>query len=510
MSSALASALRQVQAIKAESLSTLMATLDPVQAAANLGGNPGNNAEASLRSAEAAIKAVLIEALPNGRVLLQIAGGVVEAELPPALLRAAALNPDLLKPGITLTLPTTIPARPVASPATLVTVSAHATGASVGPAPPLASTFPVGTLGAVISRLAGIAFPQGEPEATGSVPTNNGTAHFRPGILSQPLPPEIAEALLRAASRQMPLAPALMHLLSTEKADLAALSPDLATAITSLQAARASPEALATADGLRNAVARSGLFLEANLAQASVGTPISADLKSILLAIRALVSGQDPESAPQPQARSELRQNAAALPPGTDRESMEASRPSELPRPELARTEFARTVEGALERLKLMQLASMPGHPEITVTDDRAQGMRLAIQIPLATQGIDRPPTAVMGLMIEHQPHQQDVAPYEPEREGNGETEAFPWKVRVALDLEETGPVQAEIALRGQSVAVTLWAERQSMATLARHEIGALHEALTGAAFEVLKLEVKDGRPQGRLTPPGPLLDRRT
>lgn len=82
--------------------------------------------------------------------------------------------------------------------------------------------------------------------------------------------------------------------------------------------------------------------------------------------------------------------------------------------------------------------------------------------------------------------------------------------MRIAVDLEETGPVQAEIALRGQRIAVTLWAERKSMAEDARAAIGTLHQALTGAAFEVSNLEVRDGRPAGPLPRFQPLLDRRS
>ena len=70
--------------------------------------------------------------------------------------------------------------------------------------------------------------------------------------------------------------------------------------------------------------------------------------------------------------------------------------------------------------------------------------------------------------------------------------------------------MQAEIALRGQSVGVTFWAERAEMAQAARAEIGALHKALTQAAFEVVNLDVKDGFPHARAVPHAPVLDRRT
>ncbi len=512
MPSTIAIVAKAIGDLKAQTLSAMMATIEPVDASAklgNLGAHLGGNPQAAMRAAEAAIKAVLVEMLPGGRALLQVAGGMVEAELPPEFLRLAAANPNLARPGTVLTLPADTPARPVTTPipATLVTLSGHANGGSVGPAPPLASAFPAGTLGAAIARLAGIAFPQAEPEAAGTASGGVATAGFRPGLLvQQPLPPQLAEAILRAASRQMPLAPALSQILSLGESlgetETAQLPPALAEALRSLQTARATAIALGTAGGLQRAVAQSGLFLDANLANAALANTgvqqsIPADLKSILLTIRALLGGEAGAEA-KPAIHS-----ADAPAPSRHATAREAGEAPRLP-------ELARVVEGALERVKLMQLASIPEHPEITVTDDRSQGMRLALAIPLATQGTDRPQTAVMGLVIEHQPQPDETAPYEQEKEGSGEAEPFPWKVRVALDLEETGPVQAEIALRGQSVAVTLWAERASMASRARDEIGALHEALTGAAFEVLKLEVKDGRPLGKAPPQGPRLDRRT
>lgn len=506
MPSAGAIAAKQIQDLKAQSLSTLMATIDPVQGAAKVGGNLTGNTEATMQAVDAAIRAVVIENSGNGRAILQVAGGMIEAELPPEFLRAAASNPNLLKPGASLTLPANTPARALPQPATLVEMHPQASGQnpgpSVGPAPPLASPFPPGSLGAMISRLAGIAFPQGEPEALLASLAPSSASALKPGMLShasllQSLPPEIAEAALRAASRQMPLASALTQILSLGEAEMAKLPPDLAAAIRALQAARTSPDILKTPEGLQNAVKLSGLFLEANLAQTTGGQPVPADLKSLLLAIRAAIGDTGPEvqgANRLPGQNNPPAQNALAPRTGT-----EHSQP-----------EIARAVEGAVERLKLMQMASMPDHPEIRVTDDRAQSMRLALSIPLATQGTDRPPTAMMGLMIEHHPQTQETQRYEAEKEGGGDTEPFPWKVRVALDLEETGPVQAEIALRGQSIAVTLWAERVSTATLARDAIGALHEALTGAAFDVVRLEVKDGRPQGKPMRAGPLLDRRT
>ncbi len=508
MPSAIASLSKQIADLKAQSLSTLMASIDPVQAIARVGGNLTGNVEASLQSVEAAIRAVILDVQPSGRALLQIAGGMIEADLPPDLMRAAQTNPNLIKPGNTLTLPADIPARAVPDPATRVamsgvTTSGHAFGASVGPAPPLPSVFPAGTLGAAIARLAGITFPQAEPQAAlvAGAPLSPGLRPGSPGhstpTPTPTLPPQLAAAVLQAASRQVPLATALTQLLSVQQMAMAPIPAALAVAIRDLQLARSTTTALQTTNGLRQAVMTSGLFLEANLAQAAPGQAVPADLKSILLAIRALAGD---ETLPEVAART-----SAPSTPTPERAPVagEATQPRNPP-------EIGRLAEGAIERLKLMQLASMPDHPELTVTDDRAQSSRLALSIPIATQGVDRPQTAVMGLVIEHQPQHEPVAPYETEAESEGESEPFPWKIRLALDLEETGPVQVEIGLRGQSIAVTLWAERQSMARLARDEIGTLHDALTGAAFDVTKLEVRDGRPLGKAPSASPLLDRRT
>ncbi|MCA0399494.1 MAG: flagellar hook-length control protein FliK [Proteobacteria bacterium] len=489
MPSSLALAAKHIQEIKAQSLATLMASIDPVGAAARLSGNASGNTQAALQSAEAAIRAVIIEATPDGQAILKIAGGLVEARLPPEILKAALANPNLLKPGNTLLLPADIPARALSTPATQVTLTHTATGSTVGPAPPLQNIFPAGSLGAVIAKLAGIAFPAAEPTAQPgqALPAPHAAAGIRPGLLTQPVEPEVATALLQAAGRQIPLSNALGQILAT--ADDATLPPDLAKALGQLRNARSTPEALADPARLAEAIRKSGLFTEAMLAK---GQAPQGDLKSALMTIRALLG----DAGKQGEA------NGPAIGvQGTTRPAPDAGRLAEL----------ARAVEGAGERVKLMQLASLPNHPEITYTDERSQPMRLALQIPLATQGADRPPTAMMGVIIEHNPAPVEPEAYQAEKEGgDSEKTPFPWKVRIAVDLEETGPVQAEIGLRGQSVSVTLWAERASMAQRARAEIGALHKALTGAAFEIAKLDVKDGRPQGAPLRAAPVLDRRT
>jgi Flagellar hook-length control protein FliK len=518
--SKLSSALGNAQSVKAQSLSTLMAALTQVTAVSGVGANEADNPRASLQSAEAAIKATVIAVDPDGKAIVDIAGARIEAQLTRDLLSAGARNPDLLRPGARLLLPPDIQAR-VLTPATRVDVQGTAQGGSVGPAPVLASPYPPGSLGAAITRLAGIALPgaeavvgtpQGLPLPAPTAPT------LRPGMISHALQPEILTALVQASGRQVPLAQGLNSLLSLPPEATATLPDEVQAVLKALSALRSAPGDLAAPDTLQKAVANSGTFLEARLATLAQGGTLPPDFKALLLNLKSLL-GAGPqslptttgtaldsvsalllgESLPTPDA-AKLAQQAARTAPPTGRMAEAA--------PALA--DLQRATEGTLERVKLTQLASLPEHPEITFTDERAQPLRIALSLPLAPQGHDRPATAVMGMVIEHRPTVEKPQPFEREDEGSPATEGFPWKVRIALDLEETGPVQAEIALRGQSVGVTLWAERRNMAEAARAEIGALHKALTGAAFEVVNLEVKDGFPHLKAQPHAPVLDKRT
>lgn len=516
MRSSLTTLTAAAQSVKAQTLSTLMAALDAVHAVPGTSGNAADNPQASLQSAEAQVKATVVAVDANGKAVLEVAGAKVEAQLPLDLLRAGAKNPDLLRPGAQLRLPADIPARVLPGPATQVDVHGPAGGTSVGPAGTLLSPFPPGSLGAAISRLAGLALPGAEPTLAGTVPlpAPPPTAPaLRPGMVTHAVRPEILTALVQAAGRQVPLAQGLNFLLSLPPEALESLPAGVQDIVKALAQLRSQPGDLASPETLAKAVAQSGTFLEAALAARGGAAP-ATDFKALLLNLKALVGA--PAPLPPASGGGGLA-NAAALllgepeaPPAPPAAPEMRLRPGEpAPAPRLA--DVQRAVDGSLERIKLSQLASLPEHPEMRVTDDRAQPLRLAVSLPLAPQGHDRPATAVMGMVIEHQPLVDQARPAEVEdRDANPETSGFPWKVRIALDLEETGPVQAEIALRGQSVGVTFWAERAEMAQAARREIGALHKALTQAAFDVVNLEVKDGFPHARAVPHAPVLDRRT
>lgn len=502
-----------VQEMRARNLQTLIAVLDEYSGVTDLapdgsgsltsGANP--DAVARLRAALNGVGtpslATVLQAPQGNRLTLGLGGTPLEVVLPDTLAHAAKLNPALLARGTLLqveidarigVLRLSLPAPEVSNIATLRNISQSGGGPSASAARPLPDYYPPGSPGALIQRLAQFHLPLAERgdarPGPASGPPISGSRGLGPSALAT-LPPALLEASLKAAIRQLPLGTAISALLS---GDAKGANPvDLAA----LRALRLDAFAAPDATEIEQGVKQSGLFFEARLAGLAQGQggALPHDLKSLLTAILSGLGGRTEEKGDNPRP---IANHLLAV----------ADRP-EAPAPR--GLDLARLVEGGLERIKLLQIASLPDHPGMTVTDDRSQTSRLTLQIPLATQGPDRPETAMIGLMIEHQPRPDQPPGFTVEDEGKEGGETFPWKVRIALDLEETGPVQAEIALRGQRIGITLWAERRTMAEDARRAIGELHAALTEAAFEVAHLDVRDGRPTGTAVRASAQLDRR-
>lgn len=527
----------QMQEIRTQNLAALLAAVDAASAPGTVESKkpqvtPGNSIPAK---APIIAPAIVVESPQSGRILIQIAGEAIELELPPALQRLAAKQPELFARGAQVPVqlsangvrlasfpPPATPPQPAATIRQLST-SAPAVHNPVEAAPALANAFPPGSIGAAITRLTGLAFPIAERAATSPTPPLPSGEHAPLPRAALPalsaLPAGLAEAILRTAAQQAPLAPSIAALLASP------ITKETAAPLAALQALRLNGLVKPDAPAIEQAVRRSGIFLESQIVK--LAQPVSADesasktaaqmqpdLKSVLLALKAAFEGKSldrisptlPEALPAASQRGQTQ----ILPREGLLAARELAQTLHSPAPPSANADLVRLVEGAIERVKLSQLASLQDHLQVQVTDERSGGTRLALSLPLATQGMDRPQTATIGLVIEHHPPNTQ-GEFEIEEFSGGESEeAFPWKVRIAVDLEETGPVQAEIALRGQAIAITLWAERKAMAGMARAEIGHLHEALTKASFDVTRLEVRDGRPLGAAGHAVPVLDRRS
>jgi hypothetical protein len=303
----------------------------------------------------------------------------------------------------------------------------------------------------------------------------------------------LAEAVQVAAARQGGLAPLLADL--AQAASGGALPPSVAAAAARVLDLRVPLDGLDAA-ALRQAFARSGLFLEAGLAAAlPSGTAGMAgpDLKAALLVLREVVkSWVDGEPAPG------LRQvpPASAPPPPyrgappSAQPTVAPSLPAHAPLGAIAQRLLGDT-DAALARQTLLQVASLPeaGAGSLKAVQ---QGAQWAFEIPLAIgQG-----TA--------------IAQFEISRDGQGAATDGPsvWRVRFSLDVEPMGPVHALIAVTGDRAAVTLWAERDASAVRLRAGADQLAEALRGAALAPGDIQFRVGTPAAPPPAAGRFLDR--
>ena len=235
-------------------------------------------------------------------------------------------------------------------------------------------------------------------------------------------------------------------------------------ALALLEHSMSNPEELATGDGLRQAIERSGLFLESQLAQpggddASIGQD---DWKGALLRLLTALDGQpslrddnDINVAPPLQSRGMTPQGRLALPPELA-ESNEAA--SFLPR-------LRSDVQAALARLEVAQL-------------EASKVPAWMIEIPVqGQQGAD-----VLQVRLEQ--HIKD-----------GEQDQH-WTLGFALDLPSLGPVQGELVLRGLHLSVRLWAQQRESSARLEQQFDDLRSRLAASGLSLDQLSCQTGLPQ--------------
>ena len=213
-------------------------------------------------------------------------------------------------------------------------------------------------------------------------------------------------------------------------------------------------------EALRDAIKKSGVFLEANLARGSIPAH-GGDMKAALLALQAglrLWLGGGVPAADAEAAKSLLSQTRAAL-----------------------------------SRLRLAQTGSLPDPAEL-------QGRRgekpaeWVFELPFHSG--DR--TFGVQLRIER------------EGGGGGAEEDESWRIRFSVDAEPLGPVHAVVTLRGGALGISIWAERDNGADLLRRRVPDLAQALERSDLEVAGVNVSVGSPPRRAHPSGAVIDRRT
>lgn len=251
---------------------------------------------------------------------------------------------------------------------------------------------------------------------------------------------------------------------------------------------------------LRQALRQSGLFFEAQLAKGNAPSP-AIDFKAALLSLKdiaqkllvTLQPADEPEAAkPFQSAETLLRSSPAA--PRRDAPP-EPQRPPESPigaqtEPREAVSIIASHAEQALERLKLLQFASLPPSPDNPVANQaqKTNAQVWAFEVPLRFAQ----ETAVAGFKIEH------------DREArSGPAGSKLWRINFAIETSELGAVQGSIGLRGAQLAIALFAERRETAEMFRGAAPDLKDTLTASDFELTDLSILTGKPKHAAPRPG-------
>jgi hypothetical protein len=361
---------------------------------------------------------------------------------------------------------------------------------------------------------------------TGAMPTPVATAAVAADPQHEPVPPNpiavaaaaLSVAVQNAAAGQKGLSPLFAD------ARIAALSPGLPEPVRQaaerLLALQPALDTSVSADGLKQALGRSGLFLEARMSAEANGGAVAPgpadDIKAALVVLRnvlkiwlapavpnapMLATGSAPEdirvapsivpSSTPPAAPTGAAQPPDARPPPAAplpppyRGAPVAGQPpvapsisADMPPRDIGKVLLSET-NGAIARQTLLQAASLPDQQAPSPHGD-ASGPRWLFEVPFAT------------------PQGTAVAQFEIARDGRHvRTEGVKpaWRARFSLDVEPIGPVHAQVALTGARATVTLWAERPDTSAQLRDNAPQLANALRQAELEPGELLVRFGAP---------------
>ena len=300
----------------------------------------------------------------------------------------------------------------------------------------------------------------------------------------------IADALRKFVPRQQNPALLLANLawIAQRKSGVETLPRPVVQAAAHLWHAMPEAEALSDPKALEAAIAKSGVFLEANLA-AHRGPPdprFASDLKALMLTLhRALQSyGAKPSSthsdaaghAPLPTARGPLTTLPAA--PATL---------AVLEDPSQQLNELSRQTDGTLARLTTVQISNSAPDPAV---------QSMLIDLPVRHE--DR--AAVLRLKIE--------------RDGSGRRDsgagADSWTVEAAVDLGAIGALHAKVTLVGKRIGVQLRAESPAVVAALSQRTPELESMLAESGLEVDRVVCLHGMPAGDMgVRPARLLDVR-
>jgi hypothetical protein len=291
-------------------------------------------------------------------------------------------------------------------------------------------------------------------------------------LSSQGAEPVVQRALRERLPQQNGLAPLLATVGAlSQRAMLRQLPPELRPVLAQLEQAMPSPSDVTSGEGLREAISRSGLFLESSLVAPPVpgqAAPLlDNDWKAALLKLAATLDRQSPtraapsnsETAP-PLMQRGLQAQSRALPPALA--AMLAGDEGDVT---ALLGRLHTDVHAALARIEVTQLeaSTVPAW---------------MIEIPLhGEDGND-----VLQLQLEYGAESADAP--------------RAWTLGFALHLPALGPVQGELQLRDLRLSVRLWAERSDTTQRLENQFTALRHRLAACGLLLDQLSCQTGLPK--------------
>ncbi len=433
-----------------------------------LGSGAAKTAEAALGVAlkqGQSLAATVIGETSPGRIALKLQGQTIVADV-----RDARLPAEARQPGATLQL--TVETGGQTPRLSLAGFSPPRAGA------PEAARLPAGSLasGVAVSVVA-------VPEAK--------SAPSAPGPPS-PLQAALKAATATAAAKQGSAAPLYADLAAVVRNPAAPLPEPARQVAALLLANRLDGDAPITPEAVKQALTRAGVSTPAPPAQEGA-LPIP-DTKALLAALKALL----PRPAAEPLPQNRQQQDAPPPEPPRRDGAVNAQRPALAAlagerEPAILAGGLARETEQALERAKLLQIASLP-EPRATANEaSRPQQITVELPIALGQQ------TAMAGVRVE--------------RDGRGGRDASGnpvdvWGIRFAIETDEIGAVHAHLRLAGEQIGVTLWADDPLTHRAFVDAVPRLEAALRDAALEVGEIALFSGKPhEPKRGGPGHFLD---
>jgi len=284
-------------------------------------------------------------------------------------------------------------------------------------------------------------------------------------ILAQTPEPATQLAMRERLPQQNGLAPLLATLDAlAQRPALRQLPAYLRPALALLEHGVRTPAEITRGEGLEEAIKRSGLFLEAQLAEPNLDMAglSQEDWKGALLRLASLLddylparrtSSSSSETPPPLQQRGLQAQPRAMLPLSLLDDDVDA-----------LLGQLHGEVRAALARVEVAQL-------------EATTASAWMIEIPLqGEQGRD-----ILQIQLQQ----------------NADSEAgSSWTFGFAIDLPALGPIQGELQLRDLRLAVRLWAERADTVQRLEQQFGSLRQTLSAAGLILDQLSCQQGLPQ--------------